>query len=54
MFSIKSLIGSNIQFLPVIQYIKKKKVRLSIKVLAIVISRTEVVEIAKKLLIKVK
>ena len=41
-------------FLPIIQYIKEREVRLSIRVLAIVISKAEIIEVAKKFLIKIK
>jgi hypothetical protein len=40
--------------LPIIWYIREREIRLSIKVLAIVISRAGIVEVAKKLLTKVK
>ena len=54
MSSIKDLIGSNIQFSPIIQYIKEREIKLSIKILAIVISKAEIVKVAKKLLTKIK
>jgi hypothetical protein len=52
--SIKGLMGSNTWFLPVIWCIREREVRLSMRVLAVVISRAGAAGAAKKLSTEVK